>query len=78
MATKSILTAILPAIVPPSLSSFSSAEVKEYRNRIEFRVEEEDASISKCLRGKNDAVLDGFCNPIELQSFPSKESSVFS
>ena len=40
MATESILNSIFSVIVPPSLSSFSLAEVKEYRNRIEFRMEE--------------------------------------
>ena len=77
MATESILNSILSVIVPPSLSSFSLAEVKEYRNRIEFRMEEEETNIPKCLQWKSNVVLDGFCNSIELQGFPLKEKPVF-
>ena len=77
MSTDNILSSILSVLVPPSLSSFSLAGVKEYKNHIEFRMEENASNIPLCLRDKTKVILDGFCNPIELQSFPLKEKPVF-
>jgi len=77
MSTNNILSSILSVLVPSSLSSFSLAGVKEYKDRIEFRMEEDTSNIPLCLQGKNNVILDGFCNPIELQSFPLKEKPVF-
>ena len=77
METENILSSILSVLVPTSLTSFSLAGVKEYKDRIEFRMEENESNIPLCLRGKNTVILDGFCNPIELQSFPLKEKPVF-
>ena len=42
-----------------------------------FRKEEEETNIPKCLQWKSNVVLDGFCNSIELQGFPLKGKPVF-
>jgi len=77
MTTEHILSSILSVLVPPSLTSFSLSGVKEYNDHIEFRMEEDASNIPPCLQGQENVVLDGFCNPIELQSFPLKEKPVF-
>ena len=77
MLSEDIFKSVLSVLVPDSLSDFVLAEVKEYKYRIEFRMEEKETNIPVSLVGKENVVLDGFCNPIELQSFPLKEKPVF-
>ena len=77
MLSENILKSVLSVLIPDSLSDFVLAEVKEYKDRIEFRMEEKETNIPVSLVGKENVVLDGFCNPIELQSFPLKEKPVF-
>jgi hypothetical protein len=77
MRTEDIFKNVLSVLIPESLSDFVLAEVKEYKDRIEFRMEEKETNLPDCLVGKGNVILDGFCNPIELQSFPLKEKPVF-
>ena len=77
MSSEVIFQSLLSVLVPESLSNFVLSEVKEYKDRIEFRLEEKETNIPSCYSSRKDVVLDGFCNPIELQSFPLKEKPVF-
>ena len=56
---------------------FEASMVKEYPDRIEIRMEELRELIPEKLSSKEEVVLDGFCNPIELQSFPLKGKPVY-
>lgn len=77
MSKEDLFDHLLSVLVPSSLSNFDMASVKESKNLIEFRMEEKPDSLPVILQGKSNVVLDGFCNPIELQSFPLKEKPVF-
>jgi hypothetical protein len=77
MSSESILNSVLSVLVPLSLIEFELSGVKEYKDRIEFRMEEKDSNVPLALRGKEKVVLDGFCNPIGLQSFVLKDKPVF-
>ena len=62
----------------PISSHFEVRSIKEFSEHIEIRLEELAELVPKELsesRGK--IVLDGFCNPVELQSFPLKGKAVY-
>ncbi|MDL2254930.1 hypothetical protein LJB78_01440 [Bacteroidales bacterium OttesenSCG-928-J16] len=75
--SEKVITDLLSVLVPDSLSSFVLSGVTEYKDRIEFRMDEKETNIPSHLQNKGKVVLDGFCNPIELQSFPLKGKPVF-
>ena len=77
MSSESILNSVLSVLVPDSLANFELVGVNEYKDRIEFRMEEKISLVPVVLQGKENVVLDGFCNPIELQNLPLKEKPVF-
>lgn len=59
-------------------SHFEAKDIKEFSEHIEIRLEELAKLVPKELsesRGK--IVLDGFCNPIELLSFPLKGKALY-
>lgn len=62
----------------PISSHFEAEDIKEFSEHIEIRLEELAELVPKELsesRGK--IILDGFCNPVELQSFPLKGKAVY-
>jgi len=62
----------------PISSHFEVEEIKEFSEHIEIRLEELAELVPEELsesRGK--IILDGFCNPVELQSFPLKGKAVY-
>lgn len=68
---------VLALIVPPEiLESFQLTGVSESKDSIELRLHERKELIPVSLQGQ-DVVLDGFCNPVELQSFPLKGKATF-
>jgi len=77
MTSINLFQDLLSVIVPESLSDFLLSGVKEYKDRIEFRLEEKESNIPSCFSSTDNVVLDGFCNPVELQSFPLKDKPVF-
>ena len=77
MENKSLLTDVLSVLVPASLSNFNLVSVTEHPTYIEFRMEEKAELIPSSLVGKTNIVLDGFCNPVELQSFLLKDKPVY-
>ena len=74
--SKNLLLDVLSVLIPESLSAFELVSVNEYPDRIELRLDEPAGSVPVSLAGK-DVILDGFTNPLELQTFPLKDKPVF-
>lgn len=70
---KQVLALIVPAEI---LESFQLSGVCESKEVIELQLHERKDLIPASLQGE-DVVLDGFCNPIELQSFPLQGKATF-
>ena len=77
MSDSVLLSRVLSVLIPESLLSFKLVSVKEHSNYIELRLEDSVDKIPKELQDCQTVVLDGFTNPIELQSFPLKGMPVF-
>lgn len=58
------------------LEYFALSGISESNQAIELKLTERKDLIPASLQGM-DVVLDGFCNPIELQSFPLKGKAAF-
>lgn len=72
-----LLKQALGLIIPEEmLNSFELSDVQESVDSIELELRECKELIPDRLKGA-DVVLDGFCNPIELQSFPLKGKATF-
>lgn len=68
---------VLGLIVPEQiLADFELYNISETHESITIELRENKARIPAVLAGE-DVVLDGFCNPIELQSFPQKGKATF-
>lgn len=77
METTSILEQVLRIIIPEEIvKNFQFKELKETKDAIELYMVEKEESIPKSLENK-EVVFDGFCNPIELQSFPQKGKTFY-
>ena len=77
MSYNQLLCEVLSVLIPESLSAFHLVSVKEYSGHIELRLEAWADVIPEELHQIPDVVLDGFSNPIELQSFPMKGKPVY-
>lgn len=51
--------------------------MEEKRECIRIRFEELPELVPAAMDQRKDIVLDGFCNPLELQSFPLKGKAVY-
>jgi len=72
-----LLAEIIGLIAPGEISkNFEVMSVKEKKDSITIVFEERGNLIPQDLKGK-DAVLDGFLNPVELQTFPLKDKTVY-
>ncbi|HLR90885.1 MAG TPA: hypothetical protein VK040_07995 [Balneolaceae bacterium] len=68
---------LLRLLVPEEiLEFFEISDVRESEQSIELELRERKELTPEALKGK-DVVLDGFCNPIELQSFPLKGKATY-
>ena len=68
---------VLKMLVPDTLVDyFEIKQIIENKNEWVMELEEKEDLVPKELKGK-DSVLDGFCNPIEIQSFPVKGKSFY-
>jgi hypothetical protein len=74
--SKNLLLDVLSVLIPESLSAFELVSVNEYADRIELRLDEPSGCPPASLSGK-DVILDGFTNPLELQTFPLKDKPVY-
>jgi hypothetical protein len=77
MSDSVLLSHVLSVLIPESLLSFNLVSVKEHSTYIEFRLEDSADRVLEALQDSQTVVLDGFCNPIELQSFPLKGKPVY-
>ncbi|MCD4807930.1 MAG: hypothetical protein K8R13_10275 [Methanococcoides sp.] len=72
-----LLAEIIGLIAPGEISkNFEVMSVKEKKDSITIVFEERGNLIPQDLKWK-DAVLDGFLNPVELQTFPLKDKTVY-
>src|SRR5690625_5551301 len=68
---------LLRLLVPEEiLEFFEISDVRESEQSIELELRERKELTPEALKGK-DVVLDGFCNPIGLQSFPLKGKATY-
>jgi hypothetical protein len=77
MSDSILLSNVLSVLVPESLSQFRLVSVTECPGYISFRLEDASNNIPVELKSCKHVVLDGYCNPIELQSFPLKGKPVY-
>jgi hypothetical protein len=59
------------------LQHFELVSIEEKGEEFILRLEEKEDRIPKAMHQKKKAVLDGFCNPLELQTFPVKGKQVY-
>jgi len=77
MLAETLLSHVLSVLIPESLSAFHLVSVKEHSEYIELRLEDSADLLPKTLKKSTNIVLDGFTNPLELQSFPLKGKPVY-
>jgi hypothetical protein len=78
MESKSIIQTLSSVLFPKDINlHFEISEVKEHKDYIIIRLDELKELVPKELQGVKEIILDGFCNPIELQSFPLKGKAVY-
>ncbi|MDR0206262.1 MAG: hypothetical protein LBI45_03260 [Bacteroidales bacterium] len=77
MSDSVLLSHVLSVLIPESLSFFHLVSVSENPTYIELRLEDSVDVIPSELQHIKTVVLDGFTNPIELQSFPLKGKPVY-
>ena len=72
------IQSLLSVLLPTTINQyFTLAEVKECKEHIEIRLEELPELLPHELSSVSGIILDGFCNPIELQTFPLKGKPVY-
>ena len=72
-----LIYSIIELIAPGEISkNFDIVFINEKSNSITIIFEEKNYLIPKELKGK-ETVSDGFLNPVELQTFPLKDKSVY-
>jgi len=77
MSFSSLYTDLLLILLPASLRAFSLVSVSESPSCIVLRLEESVNNIPTGLKDNPNIVLDGFCNPLELQTFPLNDKPVY-
>lgn len=78
MEEQSILQCLFSVLFPKEVTEyFTIKKVEEQKDRVLIRLEELPELVPDGLKGDTEVCLDGFCNPIELQSFPLKGKPVY-
>lgn len=78
MESQAIIQSLLKVLFPEVIAiHFEISSVKELKERIEIRMDELSELVPPGLASCSNIVLDGFCNPLELQSFPLKGKPVY-
>ena len=78
MENLSVIQSLLSLLFSDEIASnFVIKKVKEYPEHIEIRLEELKELVPLELSKADEVILDGFCNPLELQSFPMKGKAVY-
>ena len=73
-SVKSLLRILFPEEITMHFEVTRVTERKEY---IQIRFEELAELVPQKMNDSKEIVLDGFCNPLELQSFPLKGKAVY-
>jgi len=72
-----LMQELIKLVAPGEISeNFEIALIKEKNDSITITFEEKIELVPKELKGK-ETVLDGFLNPLELQTFPLKDKTVY-
>ena len=75
--SKGVLEELVSLVAPGELSkNFNLTKIREQKSHIIIEFEEYPHLVPKELEGK-DVVLNGFMNPLELQTFPLKDKAVY-
>ena len=77
MSFFSLYTDLLSILIPASLRDFSLVSVSESQSCIVLRLDESTNNIPAALKDNPNIVLDGFCNPLELQTFSLNDKLVY-
>jgi hypothetical protein len=78
METTSILKSLLEVLFPKEIATnFEISGISESDESIEIKMEENVKLVPDNLKGTTEVVLDGFCNALELQSFPLRGKPVY-
>jgi hypothetical protein len=74
---ETIMDMLVRLIVPEEiLKSFKVSALKEWGDRYEITLTEKEDLIPEAVKGKQ-AVLDGYWNALELQTFPQKGKACY-
>ena len=78
MEKNTILEMVKGILLPKEIAEhFDLSDIKEYKAYIIIELREKTGLIPKATQKKAELVLDGFLNPIELQSFPLRGKAVY-
>lgn len=78
METSAIVKDLLSVFFPEEITlHFEIKEVIEKPGYIQIRFDELPEIVPPSMQSSKEVVLDGFCNPLELQSFPLKGKPVY-
>jgi hypothetical protein len=77
MESNDLINGLVKMILPSEfMKNFNIENITEHKDNWEIILQEKEDRIPKELAGKQ-AVKDGYCNPIELQSFPIKGKTFY-
>lgn len=78
METNTLIKDLLSVFFPEEITlHFEITSVNEKKAYIEIRFDELPELVPASMPEDREVVLDGFCNPLELQSFPLKGKPVY-
>lgn len=78
METTEVIKSLLSVFFPEEITlHFEIKEVVDKKGYIYIRFDELPELVPSNMGSSKQVVLDGFCNPIELQSFPLKGKPVY-
>ena len=78
MESNAIIKSLLSVFFPEEITQhFEVKGLTEKQSYIQIRFEELPELVPASMEGEQEVVLDGFCNPLELQSFPLKGKPVY-
>ncbi|HKK12179.1 MAG TPA: hypothetical protein VJ945_05070 [Flavobacteriaceae bacterium] len=78
METTEVLKSLLSVFFPEEITlHFEIKEVVEKNGYIHIRFDELLELVPHSMQSSKEVVLNGFCNPLELQSFPLKGKPVY-
>ncbi len=78
MESTELIKSLMSVFFPEEITQhFEITEVKQKKDYIHIRFDEQPELIPTAMTSSKEIVLDGYCNPLELQSFPLKGKPVY-